>query len=139
MKKNVKGFTLIELLVVIAIIGILASVVLASVGNSKAKSNKAAAIKTARGVIPELQLCASDGGYAYSGTSPSAGSPICMVSSTNSALLTGHTATWPNMASLGWSYGTGSGSISADPITYSYSITKGSVTVTCTVQNAVCQ
>jgi prepilin-type N-terminal cleavage/methylation domain-containing protein len=45
-KKDTKGFTLIELLVVIAIVGILASVVIASVNTSRKKSKDAFILRT---------------------------------------------------------------------------------------------
>lgn len=55
-----RGFTLIELLVVIAIIGILASVVLASLGSSRAKARIAAAQGTARSVQTGAAVCIND-------------------------------------------------------------------------------
>ncbi len=57
MKKN-KGFTLIELLVVIAIIGILSSVVLASLNSARTKAKKAAFKSEVSAVQPALlSLC----------------------------------------------------------------------------------
>ena len=75
MKKMNKGFTLIELLVVVAIIGILASVVLASLNTARTKGSDAAIKADMSGVRASAELAYdtngnrynTDGATAYSG------------------------------------------------------------------------
>lgn len=60
MKKQ--GFTLIELLVVIAIIGVLASVVLASLNTARTKGNDAAVKSNLSGIRAQAELIYDDDG-----------------------------------------------------------------------------
>ena len=56
MKKEQKGFTLIELLVVIAIIGILSSVVLASINSARAKGSDASIKANLSGIRAQAEI-----------------------------------------------------------------------------------
>ena len=90
MIKTNKGFTLIELLVVIAIIGILSSVVLASLNTARAKGADAAVKSTLAGVRAQAEIqydslgCYTDSG-SCNATTPAVFSPAaCPTTGTGS-------------------------------------------------------
>jgi prepilin-type N-terminal cleavage/methylation domain-containing protein len=104
-----RGFTLIELLVVIAIIGILASVVLASLGSSRAKARIAAAQGTMRSVQTGAAVCINDATPVSPSepteTNNGGGAAICATNSANYSAL-------PN----GWYYCDDTGGTPADGV-----------------------
>ncbi len=78
MKKALnKGFTLIELLVVIAIIGILASVILASLNSARAKGTDAAVKSDLENARPQAEIFydASNNSYAGACTAATSATP----------------------------------------------------------------
>ncbi len=65
MQSKKRGFTLIELLVVIAIIGLLASIVLASLNSARKKSRDARRLADLKQLQNALELYANDNGGNY--------------------------------------------------------------------------
>jgi len=84
MKKN-KGFTLIELLVVIAIIGILASVVLASLNTARTKGADAAVKSNLNNIRAQTELYYDNNSSSYGSTAFA--QAICPAYALSSALL----------------------------------------------------
>jgi prepilin-type N-terminal cleavage/methylation domain-containing protein len=138
--RNSKGFTLIELLVVIAIVGILAVVILVALGSGNAKARKAAALKTMRSSMPELVLCADDGGFGYTGGGIALAPQVnitflCQNAATGNIAKAGHTERFPALPS-GWSYVIPTGSLSAS--TYQYQANGDGLSVTCVFSTNKC-
>ena len=89
-----RGFTLIELLVVIAIIGILSSVVLASLNTARAKSRDTKRLSDMHQLQTALEMYANDNAGKY----PSNGTWWGTCSSFGSHGVTGVTGWIPNLA-----------------------------------------
>lgn len=64
------GFTLIELLVVIAIIGLLASIVMASLNSARSRARDAKRIGDLKQIATALELFANDNNGTYPATCP---------------------------------------------------------------------
>jgi len=100
-----KGFTLIELLVVIAIIGILASVVMASLNSARTKAKDAARIAEVKQLKTALELYYLDNGHYPVVGADGSGYPISYLSTHLTSSYIPTVPNDPDLASgIGWSY-----------------------------------
>ena len=77
LKSTKKGFTLIELLVVVAIVGILATVIISSLGNARDKSRNAKVLQIVRQMHTALEMYYLDNGEYPPNSTLHTGSFVC--------------------------------------------------------------
>lgn len=104
MKNLKKGFTLIELLVVVAIIGILASVVLASLNTARAKGADAAVKANLANMRAQAELVYDSAPGSYAGvcanTQISAAQAAAVLAGGNDGACANAATTWSAWAGL---------------------------------------
>ena len=87
MKSEKRGFTLIELLVVIAIIGLLASIVLASLNSARKKSRDARRIADLKQLQNALELYSNDNSGNYPNSASAANVATALVALTSGSYI----------------------------------------------------
>ena len=96
-KAFVRGFTLIELLVVIAIIGILAGIVLATLGTARSKGGDAKVQTQLHSIQTQAEILASNNSYVYGTVDPaSVNCPNTAGSLTGDSNIQGLVTTMPS-------------------------------------------